>query len=115
VAVDDVQWLDAASSGALGYAARRLRDEHVGVLLSRRSGLDSPLLAELRRSLPAGRCTDVEVGPLDVATLHHVVQAHVGVVLPRPLLAEVHDASGGNPFYALEIVALQRADVSVEG
>ena len=75
VAVDDVQWLDTASSGALGYAARRLREEHVGVLLSRRSGLDSPLLAELRRSLPVERYTNVEVGPLEVGALNHVVQA----------------------------------------
>jgi DNA-binding CsgD family transcriptional regulator len=115
VSVDDVQWLDAASSGALGYAARRLREERVGVLLSRRSGLDSPLLAELRRSLPAERYTSVEVGPLEVGALNHVVQEHLGILLPRPLLAEVHQASGGNPFYALEIVRmLKRADVSVE-
>ena len=43
------------------------------------------------------------------------MQAHLGLVLPRPLLAEVHDASGGNPFYALEIVrTLQRTGISVE-
>ena len=36
-------------------------------------------------------------------------------MLPRPLLAEVHEASGGNPFYALEIVRmLRRSGVSVE-
>ncbi len=115
VAVDDVQWLDIASAGALGYAARRLRDEHIGVLLSRRAPLESPLLAELRRSLPSGRYQEIEVGPLGVPALHRVVQAHLGVVLPRPLLAEVHDASGGNPFYALEIVRmLRRSGISVE-
>jgi DNA-binding CsgD family transcriptional regulator len=115
VSVDDVQWLDTGSSGALGYAARRLRGEPVGVLLSRRSGLESPLLTDLRRSLPVERCTTVEVGPLERGALHHVVQEHLGIVLPRPLLAEVHQASGGNPFYALEIVRmLKRADVSVE-
>ena len=32
VAVDDVQWLDSASSSGLGYAARRLRGEPVGLL-----------------------------------------------------------------------------------
>ena len=43
------------------------------------------------------------------------MQEHLGILLPRPLLAEVHQASGGNPFYALEIVRmLKRADVSVE-
>ena len=115
VAVDDAQWLDPASSGGLTYAARRLRDERVGVLVSRRSGHESALVDELRRALPGARVSDIDVGPLDADALHRVVHAQVGVVLPRPLLAEVCAASGGNPFYALEIVrTLQRTSVSVE-
>jgi DNA-binding CsgD family transcriptional regulator len=112
VAVDDVQWLDAASAAALAYAARRLKSEHVGLLLACRSGAESMLAGELRR-IP--RCGDVTVGSLDPAALHQVVQRHLGVALPRPLLAEVHEASGGNPFYALELVRmLQRSGASVE-
>ncbi len=112
LAVDDVQWLDAASAGALTYAARRLKGEHVGVLLARRSGLESSLLEELRRT---ARHDDLDVGPLDLAALHDVVRFHLDVSLPRPLLAEVHGASGGNPFYALEIVrTLTRSGVSVQ-
>src|SRR5918995_5998269 len=61
VAVDDVQWLDAASDAALAYAVRRLKDERLGALLARRSGLESSLLDELRRT---PRCRDLEVGPL---------------------------------------------------
>jgi DNA-binding CsgD family transcriptional regulator len=114
VAVDDVQWLDAASAGAVAYAARRLRGEQVGVLLSRRSGLESLLTDELRRTR-GGRFMELEVGPLESTALHRAVQDHLGVALPRPLLAEVHQASGGNPFYALEIVRmLRRSDVSIE-
>jgi DNA-binding CsgD family transcriptional regulator len=116
VAVDDVQWLDAASAAGLAYAARRLRPEPVGVLLSHRSGLESPLLAELTRALPSERMTTVAVGPLDTGALHHVVREHLGVTLPRPLLSEVRDASAGNPFYALEIVrTMQRSGISPEG
>jgi DNA-binding CsgD family transcriptional regulator len=115
VAVDDVQWLDTASAGALVYAARRLGDERVGVLLARRSPLESPLAAELRRSLRPGRFSELAVGPLDPSALHRVVQGDLGVALPRPLLVEVHGASGGNPFYALEIVrTLRRHSASVE-
>jgi len=115
VAVDDVQWLDAASSAALSYAARQLDVERVGVLLARRAPLESTLLAELRRSLPPERVVVIDVAPFDVQALHHVVHGHLGAALPRPLLAEVHQASGGNPFYALEIVrTLQRTGISVE-
>jgi DNA-binding CsgD family transcriptional regulator len=111
VAVDDVQWLDAASAAAVAYAARRLRAEHVGLLLARRSGTEAPLLEELRRTAGYGV---VEVGPLEPGALHQVVQAQVGIALPRPLLAEVHQAAGGNPFYALEIVrTLSRSGVAV--
>ena len=112
IAVDDVQWLDAASASALAYAARRLRNERIGVLLARRSGLDSVLVDDLRRS---GRIENVHVDALDVTSMHQVVQAQLNVALPRPLLAEVHQASGGNPFFALEIVrTLGRSGVSVE-
>ena len=116
VAVDDVQWLDAASSAALAYAARRLRNERVGILLSRRVLLESLVIDELTRALPSVRLHNVDVGPLDVGALHHVVLAQLGIALPRPRLAEVHQATDGNPFYALEIVRmLQRTAVSVEG
>ena len=115
VAVDDVQWLDPASAGALSYAGRRLRAERVGVLLAHRSGLGSTAADELRRSLPSERFVDVEVGPLDAGALHRVVQDRLAITLPRPLLAEVHGASGGNPFYALELVRMiRRSGVSVE-
>src|SRR5687767_14252435 len=112
VAVDDVHWLDAASAGTLTYAVRRIKGEHVGVLFARRVGLESSLVGELRRT---PNCRDLDVGPLDLTALHQVVQSHLGVALPRPQLAEVHQASGGNPFYALEIVrTLTRSGVSVE-
>jgi DNA-binding CsgD family transcriptional regulator len=112
VAVDDVQWLDAASAAALAYATRRLRDERVRVLLARRTGLESQVLDDLRRT---GSLGEVGVVAMDVASLHQVVHGQLGVVLPRPLLAEVHQASGGNPFFALEIVrTLGRSGGSVE-
>ena len=115
LAVDDVQWLDAASAAALAYASRRLKAEPAGMLLARRSGLESLLLDELRRSVPGDRFEVLDVGPLDSVALHQVVRAHLDVSLPRPLLAEIHQASGGNPFYALELVrTLSRSGVSVE-
>jgi DNA-binding CsgD family transcriptional regulator len=112
VAVDDVQWLDAASASALAYATRRLRGERVGVLLARRSGEDSTLVDDLRRS---GRLDELRVEALDLESVHQVVHGQLDVALPRPLLAEVHQASGGNPLFALEIVrTLGRSGVSVE-
>ncbi|HEY8847212.1 MAG TPA: AAA family ATPase, partial [Candidatus Limnocylindrales bacterium] len=42
VAVDDLQWLDAPSAGALEYAIRRLRTEPIGVLTATRVGPEMP-------------------------------------------------------------------------
>ena len=115
VAIDDSQWLDYASSAALAYGVRRFRADRIGLLLSRRSGLESVLLDELLRSPVRERFTHIEVGPLDVQVLGRVVHEQLGRTLPRPLLAEIHAAAGGNPFYALEIVrALQRTGASIE-
>jgi DNA-binding CsgD family transcriptional regulator len=115
VAIDDSQWLDYASSAVLAYGLRRLRTEPLGLVLARRSGLESVLLEELLRSPAGERFTRVELGPLDAVALGRAVQQELGATLPRPVLAEVHAASGGNPFYALEIVrALRRTGFSIE-
>jgi DNA-binding CsgD family transcriptional regulator len=115
IAIDDSQWLDYASSAALAYGVRRFRAERIGLLLSRRSGLESVLLSELLRSPAGERFTRVQVGALGKDELGRVVHEHLGRSLPRPLLVEVHEASAGNPFYALEIVRmLQRAGFSIE-
>src|SRR5262249_58979683 len=47
--------------------------------------------------------TRIGLGPLDSAALHRLVRDRLGVALPRPLLTRVHETSGGNPFYALEL------------
>ncbi|HET7744430.1 MAG TPA: AAA family ATPase [Gaiellaceae bacterium] len=112
IAVDDVQWLDAASSSALAYAARRLRAEQVGMLLARRTNVESPLVAELR-SVLRERFQELDVGPVDSRTLLLVIRGELGVNPPRPILEEVHRASGGNPLYALEIVRTLRGGSSL--
>ena len=46
----------------------------------------------------------VELGPISVAALHRIVVDRMGVTLRRPTLMRLHEMSGGNPLYALEIV-----------
>jgi DNA-binding CsgD family transcriptional regulator len=101
VAVDDVQWLDPASAGALAFAARRLPDR-VGLLVTRR-GSGEPLPLGLERALPAGRLERLTPRPLSIAALHHLLRERLGSAPPRPALARLAEASGGNPFLALEI------------
>ena len=93
VAVDDAQWLDRASALGLEFAARRL-PTGVRLLLARRPE-GAPL--------DVGAATRVELGPLSLAALHHVIRATVGSAPPRPTLVRIAETAGGNPFFALEI------------
>jgi predicted ATPase len=102
LAVDDVQWLDTASAESLAFALRRLPPK-VGVLLAHRVELGQGLPLGLARALPEDRLMRIAPRPLSLAALHHMVKFRLGTSLPRPLLARLADASGGNPFYALEM------------
>lgn len=103
LAIDDVQWLDAASAAALEFALRRVGDELVGVLAARRAGLADGLeLAGAER---------LTVGPLSVGATHRLLMTRLGATFPRPLLLRLHQAAAGNPFYALELArALARGE-----
>jgi len=105
LAVDDVQWLDAASLAALRYALARLDDEPVVALLAVRGDLP----AWLRRAVPEGRLRTVEIGGLTVGAIQELLHARLDATFPRPTLIRLWETSGGNPFFALELAsALQR-------
>ncbi len=102
LAVDDVQWLDRPSASALEFVARRLREGPIGLLVARRLEAGNvPALTEL--ALPDDRFERLAVGPLDLNTLDRLLRDRADVQLNRAKLVELHAASGGNPFFALEI------------
>jgi len=100
LAVDDIQWLDLSSRRALSFAVRRLGDAPVGILVTQRGAGPDPL--DLARTFEATRFDEIHVEPLSLGALAYVIRARLGVRIPRPALARVHDASGGNPMFALE-------------
>ncbi len=103
VAVDDGQWLDPASAGVLQIALRRLRDEHVGLLVTLRRTPDIATPFELDRSFPDDRLTRISLGPLSLGAVHNLLKERLGLDLTRPELARVQEATAGNPFFALEL------------
>ena len=103
VAVDDVQWLDAASAVALGFAVRRLRDEPAGFLLARRVDGVVELPLDLARMESGDAVERLAVGPMDLRTLGRLFEDRLGLTLPRETVRRIHGVSGGNPFYALEL------------
>jgi DNA-binding CsgD family transcriptional regulator len=101
VAADDLQWLDRSSSSALAFALRRL-DLPLFLLLARRpaKGVEQP---ELERALDRDAITRVPVGALSMGAIGMLLQKRLDRVFARPTLIRIHETSGGNPFYALEI------------
>lgn len=117
VVIDDVQWLDPASAAAIGYAARRLEHERVGLLCAQRATQLGPLLP---LELDRGRLqADVlPVGGLSLGALHRMLHTRLGASFAHPALRRIEAGSGGNPFIALEIgrAMLRRsAGVTTEG
>jgi DNA-binding CsgD family transcriptional regulator len=103
VAIDDVQWLDPPSQRILAFAARRLGDAQVGILVSQRGDAGDPL--DLGHAFEE-RVAEIRVGPLSVGALNHLIRTRLGLRIPRPTMARVHQASGGNPMFALEFAQL---------
>jgi DNA-binding CsgD family transcriptional regulator len=113
VAVDDAQWLDVPSAAVLEFAARRLESEPLLLLIASRREPGHESRLDLEGTAFDGRRTHLEIGPLDVDELHQLVHRRLGRALPRPELMRLRDASGGNPFYALELARVlpQAGDV----
>ena len=108
LAIDDVQWLDPSSASAIAFATRRLRDEPVRLLLGHRRERPGPLPLELERSAAPDRVGVLPVGPLSFGATHALVDSQLGDPPPRPVLRRIHEISGGNPLFALELAAAVR-------
>ena len=110
LAVDDAHWGDDASLRWLAYLAARL------------DGIDASLILTLRPGDPRsqGRAL-LAVRAVAAATVHpallseqataHIVRVTLGSAADDEMCAGIHRATGGNPFYVLELVrALKGTD-----
>jgi DNA-binding CsgD family transcriptional regulator len=112
VAVDDVQWLDASSVAALAFALRRLAPSRVLVLLARRLAPGTTAHAtELEQAFAPEDVQALRVGPLSAGALHRLLLDRLGRAFARQTLLRIHERSGGNPLFALELARALDADV----
>lgn len=106
VAIDDVQWLDAPSSRALAFAARRLGGAPIGFALTLRDDHDDPL--HIVAALGDG-AADLRLGGLSLGAIGHVLRARTDPAIARRRIMAIHERSRGNPFFALELARLGSA------
>jgi DNA-binding CsgD family transcriptional regulator len=92
IAIDDAQWLDESSLGAILFAARRLLADAVALLIASREG--SALgLPELR------------LAGLDRAGAATLLERHAGRPLPPGAADRVFEATLGNPLALVELAS----------
>lgn len=103
VAVDDLQWLDPSSWTALEFALRRLETERIGFLATVREDTEDSERAGLSRALGDARSRALRLGPLSLGAVYRLLGTRIGFDAPRTTLVRLHEASGGNPFFALEL------------
>lgn len=95
VLVDDLQWLDRESAGAIVFAARRLGADAVGFLMNARTDPATPA-PDLARGLPT----------LDVRALESSDAAALVATTVSPAVAGLlAAATGGNPLALVEVSA----------
>src|SRR5439155_12399903 len=91
-----------------------LRSEPVVVLLSQRpasspveppsvAGSTSPTVESMIAALGGDTITRLRVGPLSIQAVYHLLHERLALTLGHPALVRVHEASGGNPLFALEL------------
>jgi DNA-binding CsgD family transcriptional regulator len=106
VAIDDLQWLDSDSKDALQFAIHRLGQARLGLLLARRADPGQPAPLELERALPDSRVLQFRLEPLSMRALRQLLQSRAELSAARLEAVRIHQVSGGNPFYALEIARM---------
>jgi hypothetical protein len=112
LAIDDDQWMDASSAATLGFALRRSLHQPVLLLLSRR--IDGAPVRGLEERIEAAEVGRLQVRALSVGAIQRLLRTRLDIAFPRPTLMRLHEASGGNPFYALELTRARALDPSRE-
>lgn len=109
--LDDLQWLDQASAGSLGFALRGIRADpadRLSVLVATRPvpGAGADLIRCLNEPLQ-----EFSLSPLPDWAIGQLLRKRLGPRWTQPASAGVAKASGGNPFLAMEIARAMDGDL----
>src|SRR5580700_10810981 len=99
--VDEAQWLDPPTAGALAFIARRVDAEPVAMLFALRNGVAS--------ALDSAGLPELCLGPLSDEAAAELVDASAGDLTPG-LRRRVLEIAAGNPLALLELPEALRLD-----
>ncbi|MFL5676364.1 MAG: AAA family ATPase [Chloroflexota bacterium] len=105
--VEDLHWADPATRESISYLIRQLRGDRVLLIMTFRSDELHrrhpllPWLAELDRS---GLVERVDLDRLDPTATHALLAAILDAPPSTEFVAQIHQRSGGNPFFVEELL-----------
>jgi DNA-binding CsgD family transcriptional regulator len=110
--LEDIHWADRSTLDLLAFLARRLRTEQILIVatyrddeVDRRDGLRR-FLADIATAPSARR---IELAGLERAELSEQIAGILESAPPSDLIDDVLARSGGNPFFAEELVAVRES------
>jgi DNA-binding NarL/FixJ family response regulator len=103
IAIDDVQWADAATFAALVTLPRQLATHRIMWLLAARSGELSATARSVLGRMAADGALKLTLDPLDEAAVASVARDLLGGA-PDPALLEVLAGASGHPFLLTELL-----------
>ncbi|MGU3646254.1 ATP-binding protein [Microbacterium sp. C23T] len=113
--LEDVHWADAVTFDFLTYLIAHQPAE-VTVVVTSRIDLGATPVGESFARAPEGRTRTARLAPLDVAQVGELSRHLLGVDVPDPVAAALHEVTGGVPFVVEEVlrtllVQLPAADI----
>lgn len=103
LAVDDAQWLDPPSARVLEFALRRLGEAPVGVVVTTRGEGAGRWQLGMDRAMGTGRLDLIHLAPVTESVMGRILRRDLRAAFPRSIVRKIQEASGGNPFFALEL------------
>ena len=114
LALEDLHWADRSTLELLSFLVRNLAGERLAVLATVRTGdpdvdpANEKAITELRRLQGA---TTLSLGGVDLDELRALVADETGLDLSDDAARRLLERSGGNPFFALELLGTGDEDV----
>lgn len=102
IAIDDLQWIDRSSLNVTAFVARRLAAP-VGVLGTVRTDPEGGSAASWLQLPGPDDIARIRLQPLSLGALRAALSERLDRSISRPAMVRIHEVSGGNPFYALEL------------
>jgi DNA-binding CsgD family transcriptional regulator len=114
IVIDDLPWLDPPSARILSFVLRRMHREPLGLLAAARTGWSNEQLPLAVDGIPADMLGRVHLGPLSLGAIREILGTRLGTTPGRSFLVRLHEISGGNPLFALELAKRERSVIPRE-